>query len=255
MSESQTCIECGTERIGSFCHGCGQRFLDERLSFRWIGFLMFNRLFNLDGSFLKTFIDLIKSPGTVASDYIKGHRSRYVNPITYLLVGGAFSLFAFNILGGSMEKDILAYYQNTYSSIFNAEQMDVFLQIQKKQIGYTTQVYLLVSMLFAFLLRLFFWKAGFNLTETFVFVAFVFGHILLLDAIMVPILILITDDLFIHIILTNLLFVVIASIGAWGFYGRKILNLIKVVIAMLIALFSIQSLILAVIIAYVVSSV
>ena len=190
----------------------------------------------------------------MALHYTKGYRGRYVNPITYLLVGGACSLFLFNVLGTSMEEQLIEHNRNAYSTIFSAEQMSVFLKLQKQQLGYTAQIYLLISIVFAFLLRLLFWKTHFNLAETFVFVAYVFGHILLLDAILVPLFVTITKDLTFHMILTNVLFLVVTSMGAWGFYGRNWLKLLKVIIALVAVSVSIPMLIQFLLITYVLTS-
>lgn len=251
---SQNCIECGATRSGPYCVQCGLRFMDERLSFRWLGIILFQRILNMEGGFLRTFWDLMKGPGKVASSYIKGYRSRYVNPITYLLVGGAVSLFFFNVLGSSLEQQFLETSKAVHSHLMTEKQMSVFLGLQKKQFGYTTQIYLVIAVFFAFLLRLFFWRTAYNLAETFVFVAYVFGHILLLDTVFVPLILAASKDLTIHLAFTKMVFVFVTAMGSWGFYGKKVWPLIKVLAALAISLISVQVAIQTALIAYVIAT-
>lgn len=91
-----TCKNCGLSTAGNFCHHCGERLeIQARIDFRSVCATAFAQLFSLQSTFLRTLIDLTTRPGTMVSNYIKGQRKPYYDPVKYylLLFTGFFVLF------------------------------------------------------------------------------------------------------------------------------------------------------------------
>lgn len=80
-----TCPNCGTERHGEYCHGCGQRFLKDRLTVWELWWLFAERFLDWEEGVWRTFLKMAKSPGVVIRDFLGGKRKTYLNPFSYLL--------------------------------------------------------------------------------------------------------------------------------------------------------------------------
>jgi len=68
----------------SFCHACGAKIIRNRLTFKNLFYDFTERYFNVDNTFLKTFLHLFTKPHEVIVGYISGVRKKYLNPISYL---------------------------------------------------------------------------------------------------------------------------------------------------------------------------
>lgn len=68
----------------TYCHSCGAKIIRNRLSFKNLWFDIIERYFNVDNTFLKTFLHLFTKPQEVIIGYISGVRKKYLNPISYL---------------------------------------------------------------------------------------------------------------------------------------------------------------------------
>jgi hypothetical protein len=78
---NEVCLNCGTKRVGKFCHHCGQKDIPRR---QVIGDLISNfveAFTNFDGKFLQTTKYLILKPGFLAIEYNKGKRETYFHPV------------------------------------------------------------------------------------------------------------------------------------------------------------------------------
>lgn len=80
-----TCPNCGTEREGEYCHGCGQRFLKDRLSATELWWIFADRFLDWEEGVWRTFLQMAKSPGVVIRNFLGGKRKTYLNPFSYLL--------------------------------------------------------------------------------------------------------------------------------------------------------------------------
>ncbi len=86
------CLDCGVTRVGRYCHGCGQRHADDRLTLRSIWrdfaerFLKWER--GLPATAKLAFLD----PGRLAREYVGGRRRRYVNPVSFLILGSTVAV-------------------------------------------------------------------------------------------------------------------------------------------------------------------
>ena len=87
-----SCPNCGADRLGDYCHGCGQHYLGAPVTLRLLWREVAERVLKLERGLLVTVRDLTVSPGAVARRYLGGQRRRYVNPLSYLLIGAAVTL-------------------------------------------------------------------------------------------------------------------------------------------------------------------
>lgn len=86
----KNCLNCNTETVGRFCHICGQENTEPRESFSHLVRHFLEDLTHFDGKFFRTIIQLFTKPGFLASEYIKGRRATYLNPIRFYIFVSAF---------------------------------------------------------------------------------------------------------------------------------------------------------------------
>jgi len=82
-----TCKNCNNEFEGKFCNQCGQNIKENnRLSSGEAIKDFVATTLSSDKILIKTFIDLVRQPGTVGLAYIRGQRKKFVKPIQYLVI-------------------------------------------------------------------------------------------------------------------------------------------------------------------------
>ena len=86
-----TCLNCGTELNGEYCHVCGQQAGKSNSTVR--GFIMeyVNNAFIWDPQHLKTIWLLVRKPGFLTTEFISGRYVSYAHPIKLNM----FILFVF----------------------------------------------------------------------------------------------------------------------------------------------------------------
>ena len=82
------CLNCGTliSEGMNYCHHCGQRVSVKRLTGKSVTISIFSGLTRINKGVLYTCYCLLLRPWRVISNYIKGRRIRYINPIQLLLI-------------------------------------------------------------------------------------------------------------------------------------------------------------------------
>ena len=86
------CENCAAELHGEFCHACGQSVHNP---IRHAGHAVeefFEAFWHLDGRVFRTLRDLL-SPGRVATNYLAGHRARYIAPLRLFVVLSLLTFF------------------------------------------------------------------------------------------------------------------------------------------------------------------
>jgi len=98
-SEETSCLNCGTELLGSFCHACGQhRHVHRTLHAFWHDLL--HGVFHFEGKTWNTLPLLAWKPGELTRRYIEGQRARFVSPIALFLFSVFLMFAAVGLLGG-----------------------------------------------------------------------------------------------------------------------------------------------------------
>ena len=92
QADQKICLNCGTELIGPYCHGCGQAAHVHRHLMAFFHDLA-HGVFHFEGKVWRTLPMLAWRPGELTREYIDGRRARYVSPIALFLFS-VFLLFA-----------------------------------------------------------------------------------------------------------------------------------------------------------------
>lgn len=74
-----------------FCPQCGQKSATRRLNLHDIGHEFWHALTHTDHSVFGLIKALLLRPGRVAAEFVAGHRKRYFNPFTFLVVSVGLS--------------------------------------------------------------------------------------------------------------------------------------------------------------------
>jgi hypothetical protein len=80
------CLNCGAELRGAYCQQCGQKANAERITFRYVVHEFFHFFTHIESGFLFTSIQMLKSPGTTAKNFIEGKRKSYQPPVSYFFI-------------------------------------------------------------------------------------------------------------------------------------------------------------------------
>ena len=86
-----TCLNCGAELIGGYCHLCGQEAADKSRTI--VGFVKeyLNNAFFWDSKFFSTLWTLLRHPGKLTKDFLQGKIISQENPLKLNM----FLLFVF----------------------------------------------------------------------------------------------------------------------------------------------------------------
>lgn len=114
MSRKETtCLNCGTPVTGRYCSHCGQENKINRPSFYYLFTQFFEGLTNYDSKFWVTIKVLLFRPGRIISEYLKGRRSSFVDPVR-LYIFTSFIAFLLpgmkptvNTTSGEAEKEVV----------------------------------------------------------------------------------------------------------------------------------------------------
>jgi hypothetical protein len=86
-SAHTNCLNCDAVLSGNYCGQCGQKATTHRLSLgHFIQHELVHGIWHVDKGFLFTLGQVLRRPGHVARDYIKGKRAGHFNLLTLLLL-------------------------------------------------------------------------------------------------------------------------------------------------------------------------
>lgn len=105
--KSQICHNCGTEiKDFNFCPECGQVNTHKQVSLKEIISDLLGDYFTFDSKFFRSFIPLIKNPGHLTSEYLRGKRATYILPMRLFVFTSAlfFFIMALNNSGSNLVK-------------------------------------------------------------------------------------------------------------------------------------------------------
>jgi len=155
---SEVCPNCSAQLVGHYCHDCGQRRIDGRLTV--LAFLVDvrKRVFRFDKAFATTFWGLIRSPAAVVVDFLEGRRGRILDPIHYF-ISTVFVQF------------VLAALVRAVAPMIGRDSALAWLA----RLGGVVAIKVLVIFWMASLWRLLFKPQRYNLAEIYVFATYAFG--------------------------------------------------------------------------------
>jgi len=90
--EGGACANCGVERVGAYCHACGQ---PGHLHKNLMGLVhdIAHGVFHFDGKVWRTLPMLVWRPGALTRRYVDGERAKFVSPMALFLFS-VFLMFA-----------------------------------------------------------------------------------------------------------------------------------------------------------------
>lgn len=244
------CPNCGADRLGDYCQRCGQHHLDGRITFRRLWRDFAQRFLKLERGLLGTVWGMTTRPGGVARDYVGGRRRRFLNPVSYLVIGSAVSVLLMPLYfsvddmaetfdEGLMQAAVTMGAEGASGEAFEdmspekqaeiraaaAEQMEELPQLMAEMMEVVAQLNALLSVVLALLLalglKLLFGgrERTYTLAETMVFTLYTTGHYLLLA----PLVLVVVAALWGAAGVSIGSFAVLAVLVVWGtagFYGR-----------------------------------
>jgi len=101
QTHEQTCLNCGCELVGEYCHCCGQQAHVHR-TLRAFGHDLLHGALHFEGKIWKTLPLLVWKPGELARRYIDGERAKFVSPVALFLFI-VFLMFAVMGLTGALD--------------------------------------------------------------------------------------------------------------------------------------------------------
>jgi len=117
MEEKTKCLNCGELVIGNYCHHCGQKKINPKLTWRVLFNDLQHRLFGFDNAFVHTVKDLTIAPGQVVKTYLQGNRVRYVGPVGYFFL----LITIFVLLISFLDIDMAAYTKSVTDTMQETE--------------------------------------------------------------------------------------------------------------------------------------
>ena len=95
-SNTEKCLNCGTELMGNFCHNCGQQKISPGISVKNSFDEYFYKSIYWESSFSYTVKELFLAPGNFVRNFINGKRKDYVKPVGFFLMTVSFFILMFH---------------------------------------------------------------------------------------------------------------------------------------------------------------
>jgi hypothetical protein len=155
-----TCKNCGAETSGKYCINCGMESDPKRLAVKSILHDVTHGIIHWENSILRTFRQLVVSPGKAARKYIDGARKSIVKPFAYFIFIQTVYVVVFHWMSGKF----FAFLNFTLDNPQNIQEAAArFQQIINSYVNYLNYF---MPLVFAFYLWLFYRKrTGFNYAE------------------------------------------------------------------------------------------
>jgi hypothetical protein len=159
------CKNCNELMNGNYCSNCGQPAKLKRIDRHYIIHEIV-KIFHAERGILYTIKRMLISPGESIKHYITEDRSRYVKPITFVFI----TSLIYSIVSHLFHIDAKDYYLQQPE--IEVPTLNRFINWMIDYHGYTNMI---SGLFMAFWIKLFFRKSGYNLSEIFVLLCFVFG--------------------------------------------------------------------------------
>jgi hypothetical protein len=96
--KEKNCLNCQAEVVGRYCHQCGQENLEPKETVWHLVQHFFNDITHFDGKFFETVKYLLRKPGFLSREYMRGRRMSYLNPIRmYVFTSAIFFIILFSL--------------------------------------------------------------------------------------------------------------------------------------------------------------
>nr|WP_321411424.1 DUF3667 domain-containing protein [uncultured Allomuricauda sp.] len=166
-----TCKNCDTRLRTDFlyCPACGAKVIHNRLTVKNLWVDLLERYFNLDNTFIKTFVHLFTKPEMVIEGYLQGIRRKYLNPISY--TGIALTLSGIIVFLMTRSIDFLE---------FDAFETGASTVYQEKLLGFVLDYQALIFLVYIPLMAISGWlcfdKKKYNFAERTIIFMYTLAH-------------------------------------------------------------------------------
>lgn len=233
------CQDCGAALVGQYCHACGLRAVEGRLGFADVGRWVLAKLLDTDRGLLLTVREMTLRPGATIRRYLAGQRGRLTNPFAYLFIGAALSFLVWSLLAHGLDQKLgqeAADAVRAFGPITD-DQARRAAELQLKLMPYLAHLQLAMCLPLVLLLRLFFRRVGYNLAEICVFALFASGQVYMVDVVLTAGLVALRASMKVHTNATLLLYAVVFSHAAAGFFGGgRFRTTAKMLVALVLAM-------------------
>jgi hypothetical protein len=187
------CLNCGSS-LGitqQFCATCGQKAETHRLSLHEIGHDALHHLTHADKSIVTLLRQLAVRPGVVAREYVAGKRVKYFKPVNFFLIVGGILVFMTTYFHLANDTAIKKIEHTAAQAKDPAERKLLYAQVERTATTthymskYANVMNMLVTPLFAFILWLFYRKAGYSFIEHLVANMYIISFIMLCYSLLV----------------------------------------------------------------------
>ncbi|MDR2971420.1 MAG: DUF3667 domain-containing protein [Bacteroidales bacterium] len=156
------CKNCNSQTDGDYCSNCGHPVKLNKIDKSYVAHEINNTLFT-DKGFFYTTVKILSSPGDSVKHYITEDRSRYVKPVTYLII----TSLILTLISHFLKIDYIPQFKTTEPHIM--QHLQKWIMENK---GYVT---IMIDLFMAFWIRLVFRKSDYNLFEVFVLMCYLSG--------------------------------------------------------------------------------
>ncbi|WP_299148360.1 DUF3667 domain-containing protein [uncultured Dokdonia sp.] len=187
LKVEDTCINCA-EYIAldqRFCSHCGGKRIYNRLTWRNLIEDFFDRFFNLENSFVKTFVALFRQPEDVIGGYINGMRKKYLPAFSYFAIAITFTSFYYYLLKGWFWDNYMTAQKLVYDESVPQAQLELQESIATLFMENQSLYMFLIIPFFAVMSKIVFWNyKKYNLVEHFVIYLYVYSHFSMISVVM-----------------------------------------------------------------------
>ena len=97
--KDKSCLNCNAVINGKYCSICGQENLEPQESLWHLIVHFFNDITHFDGKFFSSVKYIVTKPGFLSSEYVRGRRMSYLNPVRfYVFTSFLFFLIFFSFM-------------------------------------------------------------------------------------------------------------------------------------------------------------
>ncbi|HQQ97192.1 MAG TPA: DUF3667 domain-containing protein [Cyclobacteriaceae bacterium] len=231
MKQPQYCLNCRAPLEGNFCKDCGQAASTHRFTFKHVfGHDFLHAMFHFGGGFFFTLKELFTRPGHSIREYVAGKRVRHLSYFSFLIVivllfSGAEAITDFN-----------------YASARGDDESRHIVDIVNNSLKHHPKIIFIgILPLLALTTWILFRKARHNFAEHFVLNTYKQASILLINVLFVLVVSRISENSI--PLAERWLSVLTMSYAVWyyyqyftSFYTRKVLLLLRVIVAAFVPL-------------------
>ncbi len=180
LEVKDTCVNC--EQFIAldqrFCSHCGGKRIYNKLTWRNLLEDFVDRFFNLENSFIKTFVAMFRQPEDVIGGYINGMRKKYLPAFSYFAIAITLSGFYSFILKGWFLEEFISAQSSFYGVDMASAQVEMTETVTNTMMEYQS-IYMFLSIpIMALISKLVFWNyKNYNLVEHFVIYLYTYSHI------------------------------------------------------------------------------